>query len=251
MGFADKVYKEMIKHAPTILSVAGGIGAVAAVVLSTDSALRAKMALEDAKPDISKADKALIYVDAYAPTVLMTAATLVCIFGSNHVNQRRIAGIAGAYVLKETALKEYKDKAEDILSKGKVQKIRDEILQDHISDNPPTKSNTIANVYQDPTGLGLWYDQLSGRYFHSNAERIRKAALEANQMLLKNGYVSVNDFYSLIGLPDIKLGYDLGWESSRNDEVMIDLDSFLTDSDIPVGSINMEPRPNSAWFSEV
>lgn len=251
MGFAEKIYNGTIKHAPTILSIFGGIGAVTSVVLSSDSALRAKMALEDAKPDISKADKAVIYAEAYAPTVLMTAATLVCIFGSNHVNQRRLAGIAGAYILKETALNEYRDKVEEVIGKNKAQKIRDSIFQDHIDENPQTDKNSIVPISQDLTGMGLWYDQLSGRYFHSNAEKIRRAILEANQELLKNGYVSVNDVYSLLGLPDIKLGYDLGWESSRNDEVIVTLDSFLTDTDLPVGSISMEPRPNSAWFSEV
>ena len=251
-NFLAKAQKEIVKNAPTILTVMGAIGTLASVALSSDSALKAQKALGKAGNDISKADKALIYAEAYAPTAIMTTASLVCIFGSNHINKQRIASLAGAYILSETAFKEYRDKAEELVGKKKVQQIKDEIIQDHISTNPPTPENTYM-PYAGNSGqtLSLWYDDLTGRYFYSSAERIRKAELEATRMLQKNGYVSINDIYELLNLPTVKIGDDNGWMSDWCTEVNLDIEGGLTDVDMPCGVLVMDPRPSSAWLSEV
>lgn len=254
-SFISKAQKEIVKNAPTILTVMGAIGTLASVALSSDSALKAKKALEKADDDISKADKALIYAEAYAPTAIMTAASLVCIFGSNHINSQRIAGLAGAYILKETAFDEYKEKAEEIFGK-KAQQIKDEVVQDHISATPPTEQNTvIPTYYGGPETLSLWWDEVAKRYFYCSAEKIRKAELRANKELHISGFVSINDIYEMLELPPIKTGDDSGWEydlsdpmNSRNREVSINISGGLTDIDTPCGVMDMDPWPNSSWL---
>lgn len=247
----------VIKNAPTILSVMAALGTITAVAMSSEAAVKAKEEIdkvEDKNP--SKADKAVIYAKAYAPTALMTGASLICIFGSNHVNKQRIAGIAGAYIVSETAFSDYRDKVEEIVGKKKTQQIKDELTQKQISENPPNERNTvIPSYYGGPDTLHLWFDKVAQRYFYCNAERIRKAELEANQLLRQCGFVSVNDIYEMLDLPRIKTGDDCGWEydandpaSSRNREVQISIDGGLTDIDTPCGVMDMEPYPNSSWF---
>ena len=252
----NNIQKQIVKKIPTILTVMGAIGTVSAVAMSTDSAMRAKKKLEEAKDDISKLEKALIYAEAYAPTVLMTGASLVCIFGSNQINSQRIASLAGAYILKETALDEYKEKTEEIFGKKKAQQVKDEIVQDHISATPPTDQNTVIPAYYGgPETLSLWWDEVAKRYFYCNAEKIRKAELKANKELQASGFVSVNDIYEMLQLPPIKTGDDSGWEydlndpmNSRNREVSIDISGGLTDIDTPCGVMDMDPWPNSSWL---
>lgn len=256
-NFIQTLQKQVIKNAPTILSVMGAIGTVGSVILSTDSALKAKKVISEQKKDISKADKAFIYAKAYAPTAIMTTASLVCIFGANHINSQRIAGLAGAYILKETAFTEYKEKAEEFLGKKKSQQVKDEIIQNHISENPPTEHNTvIPPYYGGPDTLSLWWDEVAKRYFYCNAERIRKAELRANKELQMSGFVSINDIYEMLDLPPIKTGDDSGWEynlndpaSSRNREVSIEISGGLTEIDTPCGVMDMDPWPNSSWFA--
>lgn len=299
-----KVQKFLIKNAPTILATMGAIGTVAAVVMSSDSSIKAKKILESAEfknrnkelcdkylseesrnneayspkemlyeminngirqdelndickkeseglSTLSTSDKALIYAKTYAPTLVMTAASLACIFGSNYVSQKRIASIAGAYILKTTAFDEYKKKAEEFLGKKKANDISDSIIQDHIDKNPPTDENTVQTTIPNPVQLSLWYDETSDRYFYSNAEYIRKAEIQATKMLQKNGYVGVNDIYSILGLEELPLAENLGWDKEITSEVSIKIGSALCGPDIPCGTIKMEVHPTSAWLCEM
>ena len=99
--------------------------------------------------------------------------------------------------------------------------------------------------------LSLWWDEQARRYFYSNAEYIRRAEIEATSMLKKNGYVDVNDFYDILGLEHIPLAENLGWDNTITDEVTILIGSALMGPDIPVGTINFEVHPTSAWLADV
>lgn len=253
-GVITKIRKEAIRNLPTILTIMGGVGTVAAVGMSSHSAIKAKQVLEEAGDDISKADKALIYIKEYAPVALMTTASLVCIFGSNHVHKQRFAGLAGMYILREASTKEYKDKVEEILGAKKAQQIKDDILQNKVITNPPNEKNTYVPILPESIeGLSLWYDEMTGRYFYSSAERIRRAELDATKMLHKNGFVTMNDVYELLEtIPTMQIGDDFVWSiKNGDDEVVIEIGSTLTDSQKPCGTISMFPRPNSAWLGEV
>lgn len=295
-GAILKIQKVIIKNAPTILAVMGGVTTIIAVCMSSEASLKAheaiKEAEEEAKGDdyelyseckdlakkgyseaaiikhldipedkidvvkspLSTADRAWIYIKAYGPTAIMTTASLVCIFGSNHINKKRIASLAGAYLMSETALKEYKEKAKEIVGVKKAQDISDEIIQDKIKNNPP-KSDVVANVdspgMSNVVDLSLWYDVVSDRYFYSSADRIRRAELDAQKMLNKNGFVSINDVYAILGLRDIPIGNDIGWQKDRNTDVVLVIGGALDDSGQPIGTMDMDVHPSSAWLSEV
>jgi hypothetical protein len=207
---------------------------------------------------LSKADKLMIYAKAYAPTAVMTVASIVCIFGSNHINKKRIASLAGAYLMSETALKEYKEKAKEVVGVKKAQEISDEIVQDRMNSNPASKAeiaNTPGSQSNIPT-LSLWYDIYSDRYFYSNAEMIRKAELEAQKLLDKNHFVNVNDIYAILGVKEIPLGEYIGWEKKHPEddvEVRLIIGSALDDADVPMGTMdmNVNVRPSDLWCGEI
>ena len=184
----------------------------------------------------------------------MTTASLVCIFGSNHINKKRIASLAGAYLMSETALKEYKEKAKEVVGVKKAQEISDEIIQDKVNNNPPNPeavANADTPAMRNVVDLSLWYDVVSDRYFYSNADQIRRAELEAQKMLNKNGFVSINDIYAILGLRDIPIGNDIGWQKDRNKDVVLVIGGALDDNGQPIGTMDMDVHPSSAWLSEV
>ena len=45
-----------------------------------------------------------------------------------------------------------------------------------------------------------------------NRETIRSAVNDTNQAIIKYDWACLNDFYSFLGLDEVKLGYDLGWD---------------------------------------
>lgn len=265
--FLTSLQKNISKNSPTILAIMAGLGTLASVALASEAAVKSKDDICKARAerqkieqnddaDISTPDKIAICVKNYIPTITMVAATEICLYGSNKMHQKQLATLAGAYILKETSLKEYKDQVEDIVGKKKAQEIKDSIIQKHIEENPQTETNTVQNMLPNATQLGLWYDENSKRYFYSNAEYIRKAEIEANAMLQQGGFVSINDIYDMLGIERIPLGEDVGWEGTILDnglrnEVVIEMGSALMGPDIPVGTISMDVHPTNAWLSEV
>lgn len=257
-----KLQKNIVQKSPTILSVIAGFGVVASVALCADATIKSKEKIKKAREekrkqdkddsaDISMADKAAICIKEFIPTILMVGATEICIYESNKINQKRFAALAGAYILTETNFKEYKEQVESMVGDKKAQEIKDSLVQKHIDETPATQNNTAKNTIPNAFQLSRWFDETSKRYFYSNAEYIRRAEIDANAMLQKNGFVSLNDVYELIGIERIPLGDDLGWDSEFNDEVIIRIDAALMGPDIPVGTITMEVRPSSRWISEV
>lgn len=295
-GVILKIQKVLVKNAPTILAVMGAVGTVAAVCMSSDAALKATQAIEEAereakgddyelysqskklakkgyketaivkqldisednidviKSPLSKADRVWIYAKAYGPTAIMTAASVLCIFGSNHINKKRIASLAGAYLMSETALKEYKEKAKEVVGAKKAQEISDELIQDKIDKNPPNPNqvaNTDTPAMTNIVDLSLWYDKVSDRYFYSSADRIRRAETQAQKMLEKNGFVSVNDVYAILGLREVSLGQEVGWDKKKNSDVMLIIGGGLDPDGNPVGTLDMDVYPSSEWLSAV
>ena len=58
----------------------------------------------------------------------------------------------------------------------------------------------------------MCYDSVSGRYFKSDMETIKKAENELDARLRNEMYVSLNEFYYEIGLEPLRvIGEDLGW----------------------------------------
>lgn len=174
----------------------------------------------------------------YIPTTCMGVLTVACIIGSHSINQRRNAALATVYSLTEKAFKEYSEKVIETVGKNKELKIRDDISADKIKQNPPGETEVIF------TGKGevLCYDSLSGRYFKSDIEHIRRTINDLNKNLLSDMFLSVNDLYYAIGLANTKLGEELGWDVDRG-LLEVSFSSHLTESGEPCLVLNYDVMP--------
>jgi hypothetical protein len=255
----SKLQQNIVKHSPTILAVFGGLGAVATAVLASKASIKAKDDLEKAREekrkaedneeaDISNSDKAMIYAKAYTPTAIMLGATELCIFGSNHINQSRIAALGAAYILKEADLKEYKDHMEELMGKKKAQEIKDSIISKHVNEADPSGVEKFNPNIPQGLKLDLWWDETSKRYFYSNVEYVRKAEIEANAQLQRTGSVSVNDIYQMLGLETVPLLEDDGWNETHG-EIVFDIGATIKEPDLNVWTLTMDAIPSSEWLS--
>jgi hypothetical protein len=196
-------------------------------------------------------EKILFYAKHYAPAAVMLTASLVCIFSGNHISKKRILQLTGALAASTATLNEYKDKVEEIVGPKKAKEIKDELAQDKVLTNPATAANTCIPDMGNKPDLSLWYDTISDRYFYSNIDYIRKAEIEAQRLLDKNGFCSMNDIYAILGIKEIPVGDDVGWQKDMNGTVVLETGAVLDDKGNPVGTLSMEVRPSSAWLSEV
>ncbi len=174
----------------------------------------------------------------YMPAVAVGAVTIACIIGANHISLRRNAALASIYGITEAAFKEYQSKVVETIGKSKELKIRDEISSDRIKRNPPGTNEVIF------TGKGelMCYDSLSGRYFKSNVDQIRKVVNQLNHNMLNEMFVTLNEFYYGLGLAGTRLGDQLGWDVGRG-AFEIDFSTQLTDQEEPCLVLNYSVEP--------
>lgn len=239
----SKVGDLIIKNSPTLLTVCGGIGLVTTAVMASKTTLKAQDILSDAMhiktmPKDQKITTVKNLAKLYTPTLIVGGMSLACIFGSNHINIRRNAALATAYTFTTRMAQEYQDKVIETIGKKKEQKIQEEVQADRIKNKPETI------VISDEEGMTLCYDSFTGRYFKSDIETIRRAMNDVNALLNEDGFVALNEFYDRLGLPNAKLGEDLGWNSMYEGQMDLKYSSQLTDKKTPclVIEYNVEPR---------
>lgn len=146
----------------------------------------------------------------YIPTGISAAATVTAIIAATKIGSKRTAAIAAAYSVSETALSEYREKVAEKFGDRKEQSVRDEIAQDRVNANPPDREVIIAGA-----GQVMCFELLTGRYFTSDMETLRKAMNDVNAKLMREMYVTLSDFYYMIGLSQTAGSSDSGWESDK------------------------------------
>lgn len=214
---AKTVWLAAKKHSPELLTGIGIAGMVTTVVLAVRATPKALRLIDEKKADIPEENIPQIEAvkaawKVYVPAVLTGILSTICLIGANSVNQRRNAAIAAAYSLSESALKEYREKVVETIGERKEQAIRDDIAKDKIIENP------VREVIVSDRGSTLCYDSLSGRYFKSDIEKLRRIVNDLNRRMRDEMFISLNDFYCAVDNPDLgptKLGDMLGWNIDK------------------------------------
>lgn len=153
---------------------------------------------------------------------------------------KRNAALATACGLAEEAFNDYKNHVIETLGSEKEAEIEEHVAQDKVKHNPPV-ANEIILTETDGT---LCYEPISGRWFRSNPDRIRKAETEINHILSTDisGIASLNDFYDALGLDNLKIGDLYGWNMEKG-FLKISFSSMLTTEDRPCLVIKYDPEP--------
>ena len=249
--FFKSIRTFVVDHSPEILTgigVAGMFTAVGLAIAATPKAMRAIEAekvrkVEESEekvvyPTLTKGEVVKVSWKYYIPTAITVSLSAACIIGSTSVNARRNAALAAAYTLSDTALKEYQNKVVETIGEKKEQVVRDAIAKDKIEKNPVSTKEVIITE----KGNTLCYDAISGRYFRSDIEKLKKATNELNRRMLNDMYISLNEFYYEIGLSGTKIGEDLGWNVDKG---LIDLhfSAQVADDGNPCLVIEFEVAP--------
>jgi hypothetical protein len=150
------------------------------------------------------------------PPVGVGGFTIASIILANRLDASKAAALAAAYGVSERSFQEYKEKVREKLGENKELALRDEIAAERLKKDPVEDKQVIIAG----SGEVLCYDNISGRYFQSSVEAIRKAENTVNYEIVHRMYDSLSHFYELVGLPPTRHSDEVGWNSNNLLEVM-------------------------------
>jgi len=209
------------EHSPEILTGLGIAGMITTTILAvkaTPKALDLIAEAEDKKFNddndalLTKVEVIKVAWKPYIPAAITGVTSVACLIGASSVNAKRNAALATAYNLTATAFSEFKDATLETVGEKKEQIIRNKVAEERINKEPVNQSTIIVSG----NGNTRCFDTITKRRFISDIETIKKIVNELNRKMV-NGedYISLNEFYYELGLDEVSIGDELGWNVTR------------------------------------
>lgn len=205
--------KKLSDNAPEIMIGFGLAGMLTSTIMAVKATPKAMAIIEEEEDylnrELTKIEKAKLVWKPYVPAALGYCASTALIIGANNVNSKRSAMFAGAYKLSEQTLATYRDKVIETIGEEKEREISDKVARDKVKEARQTSYHANEVIYG--TGQCLCYDPISGRYFNSDMDKIRKIENDLNYRLMKENTISLNEFYTELGMECTDMGFKYGW----------------------------------------
>ena len=201
----------LIKLGPQIATGIGiGLALLAGIkaVEKTPEAIKLieKKKEEEHKDELTPMETVEATWKCYILPIIMFIIACVLIIGGQRVSTRRALAAATACSLSESKLQKILETEKAFLGDKKMDELQTERARYEIKNNPPGEDIVITG-----RRAALFYDVLHKSCFKSDPTYVDKAISRLNFRLLDEMYVSVNDYWSEMGLPTTKLGEMLCW----------------------------------------
>lgn len=199
------------KHGPIILSVLGAAGVIITAKLASDAGKKIGK-LEAETPEFIEYD--LFYEEPqqtintfglYLPTIVCGVATIGCILSGSFLSQKRQLSLIAAYAALDAKYKEIK--------KDYYEKHPDE----YMTIRKKEYSESIQFMSESDYDELLYYDEYANRWFKRRPIEMMNAGYQFNRLFILRGYVSLNDYYTLVGLEPTVEGATIGWSEYNDD----------------------------------
>ena len=247
-GTVHKIGFGLKKHSPEILVAAGVVGVVASAVVACKATTKASTILEDAKDKMdkihecvetkpeneytdedAKKDTTIVYVQTgvklaklYAPAIILGALSITGIIASNNILRKRNVALAAAYTAVDTSFKQYRSRVVERFGEEIDKELRHNIKaktfeETFIDENGEvvTTEKTVKiadpNAYSD---YARFFDESNPNWEKDseyNLMFLRSQQAYANDKLIAQGYLYLNDVYDMLGIPRSKAGQIVGW----------------------------------------
>lgn len=256
-----KVGFKLKKHSPEILVVTGVIGVVTSTVMACKATTKVNDIVTESKETINKIhdcvgkglhtsdgeeytqevankDLAIVYtqtawkfVKLYGPSVLLGAASIGCMVGSNRILRKRNVALAAALTTVEKSFKDYRGRVIDRFGKDldrelrfgiKAKEIKEKVIDENGNETTVTKTVEVV----DPNTAHSLYSIVfceGNTGWTKNAELNKAFLIQqqnwANDKLRLRGYLTLNEVYEMVGAPTTAYGQIAGWVYTEDSSV--------------------------------
>ena len=211
------------RNSPVLFTVAAVVVVGATAYLTAKATFKAAKDLEEIPEDTETIDKVKHVWKHYIPPTVSGALTVGSMVSATRAGSQKTSAAIAAYSVTEKAFSEYKRHVLNELGEGKEQRVRDEIIQKRVDENPMGDGKVLV------TGGGdtLCCELHTKRYFMCSMETLKRAMNNINARINNEYYVSLDEFYYEIGLEPTTQSTKLGWDSDR----LLDLEFSATIAD--------------------
>ena len=266
---AEQVGYFIKRNMPTILSIGAAVGVVVSNILTNKASIKATLKVDEVEKkkhrELTFIEEVKVVAPIYAPSIVVGAATIGCIFGSNFLNKKQLAALAGAMSLLQANFKRYREEVVHEVGQEKEEEIW------KATKEPLTKTvSEQESKFVDTTGLTFFIDSLTDEGFYTDKATVESAILKLNRKLAlsQNQTVTLNQFRNDLELHPTNFGNIVGWskidmdENDKTDEwIDIQLVPFENNEgyylrylDLPHGlfmATKKEKREAKGWFKDL
>lgn len=231
-GLCDAAGKKVMHHLPEVLAGLGIAGFFTAGVWAVAETPKALENIKEKKEELGTDQ--LTFTETvkcvwrqYIPPIGLSVMSAGCVIGGTKESLRRNAALATIYAATESTLRDYREKVREEIGATKANRIDGAVAEKQVKDHPAGTSQLVITS----GGNVKCYEQITCRYFMSDAETIKRAENRLNARIIREGYVSLNDFFDEIGLKPCEHGDLLGWNTDKLIDVKFD--HCLDENNVP------------------
>ena len=210
------------RNMPTILSIGAAVGVVVSNILTNKASIKATLKVDEIEKkkhrELTFIEEVKVVAPIYAPSIVVGAATIGCIFGSNFLNKKQLAALAGAMSILQANFKRYRTEVVNEVGKEK-----EENIWKASRPNGESLYKTVSeqeSKFVDTTGLTFFIDSLTDEGFYTDKATVESAILKLNRKLQMNPNqtVTLNEFRNDLDLHPTNFGNIVGWSKIDVDE---------------------------------
>lgn len=210
------------RNMPTILSIGAAVGVVVSNILTNKASIKATLKVDEIEKkkhrELTFIEEVKVVAPIYAPSIVVGAATIGCIFGSNFLNKKQLAALAGAMSILQSNFKRYRTEVVNEVGKEK-----EENIWKASRPNGESLYKTVSeqeSKFVDTTGLTFFIDSLTDEGFYTDKATVESAILKLNRKLQMNPNqtVTLNEFRNDLDLHPTNFGNIVGWSKIDVDE---------------------------------
>ena len=183
----------------------------------------------DYSPDDVKKDLAVTYVQTglkiaklYAPSVVLGGLSISAMLVSNNILRKRNVALAAAYATVDKGFKEYRERVVERFGEAvdhelrynvKAKEIEETVVDEKGKEKKVKKKVDVANI-NEYSDYARWFDSSNPNWEETpdyNLMFLKAQQKFANDKLIAEGRLFLNDVYEALGIPKTKAGQIVGW----------------------------------------